>query len=690
MDFSHMADALFRGLALVFQWPSIGFLFAGILIGIVIGAIPGLGGIIGLFVLLPFTYHMDPVPAFSLLLGMFAVVTTSDTISSVMLGIPGTAASQATILDGYPLAQKGQAARAFGAAFSVSAFGGVFSAVALAVSLPLIMPLILSFSSPEMFMVGILGLTMVGSLSGGSMLKGLTAAMIGLFMSSFGYAEAFAIPRYAFGTVYLLDGLPIVTVALGLFAIPELMDLAIKDTSISKVSKDELIGGSILDGMRDAWKNWWLVIRCSAIGTYIGLLPGLGAGIVDWIAYGHAVTSAKDSSQFGKGDIRGVIAPEAANNAVKGGVLIPTIAFGIPGGLGAAILLGAFLIQGLRPGPEMLTTNLHITFSMVWMIAIANVAVSALLLVWGKQVAKVAFLPGHLIVPGVMMFLFMGAWIESPSMGAWVTLMSMGALGFIMKVAGWPRPPIILAMILGNYLENYFQLSVGTHDGYGWLGRPIVLVIMALIVLTLFFSARATRKKKKAALQSSIKGEDTKKRRPKRKGLKVPVISFPFAIALCVFLVWAGIESFQWPIEVRIFPLIVIIPALALLLPILYNDMRDLLAELKVEESLTVIFRKTWEKKLLTKAFKYYFYLIAVTLLTLVLGQKIVLPLFICVYLFRWGKFGWRISFGFALAGWIVLIGFYDQTMHMFWHQSWLSWWLPSVLPSWLPAWLII
>jgi putative tricarboxylic transport membrane protein len=324
------------------------------------------------------------------------------------------------------------------------------------------------------------------------------------------------------------------------------------------------------------------------------------------------------------------------------------------------------------------------------MIAVANVVVSALLLLWGKQVAKAAFLPGHLLVPGVMMFLFMGTWIESPSMGAWVTLMFMGALGFIMKVSGWPRPPIILAMILGNYLENYFQLSVGTHDGYGWLGRPIVLVIMALIVLTLLFSTRSMLKEKKAALQSSIKEEGTKKGRPKRKGLKVPVISFPFAIALCIVLVWAGFESLQWPMAVRIFPLLVIIPAIALLLPILYNDMRDLLAELKVEGSMTVIFRKTWEKTLLTKAFQYYFYLIAVFLLTLALGQKIVLPVFICVYLFRWGKFGRRTSVGFALAGWVVLIGFYDQTMHLFWHQSWLSSWLPSVLPDWIPAWLII
>ncbi len=409
MDYSHMYEAFINGLLLVFAWPSIGFLFLGILIGIVIGAIPGLGGIVGLFILLPFTYGMDPVPAFALLLGMFAVTTTSDTIASVMLGIPGTAASQATILDGYPMAKKGQAGRALGAAFSVSAFGGVFGAVVLALSLPLVMPIILAFGSPEMFMLGVLGLTMVGTLSGGSILKGLIVAMLGLLMSTIGYAESFAIPRYAFGSDYLIDGLGLLPVVLGLFAIPELMDLALKNTSISRISEDEAIGGGLLDGVKDAWNNWWLVIRCSIIGTYIGMLPGLGAGIVDWIAYGHAVQSSKDNSQFGKGDIRGVIAPEAANNAIKGGVLVPTLVFGIPGGLGAAILLGALLIHGIRPGPEMLTTQLHITFSIVWMIVVANIVATGLLMIWCKQVVKLAFIPGHLIVPGVMMFLFMVA-----------------------------------------------------------------------------------------------------------------------------------------------------------------------------------------------------------------------------------------------------------------------------------------
>ncbi|MDA0241720.1 MAG: tripartite tricarboxylate transporter permease, partial [Proteobacteria bacterium] len=443
---------------MVVQWPAIGFMMLGILLGIWLGAVPGLGGILGLVILLPFTFGMETVSAFALLLGMFAITSTSDTIASVMLGIPGTAASQATILDGYPLAQKGEARRAFGAAYTVSAFGGVFGALILAVSLPLVLPIILAFGSPELFMLGVLGLAMIGSLSGGSILKGLMVALLGLLMATVGYAETVAIPRFWFGTDYLIDGLPLIPIVLGLFAIPELLELATKDVNISRVPKEMTKDVTIWTGVKDAWKHKWLALRCAILGTYIGMLPGIGGAVVDWLAYGHAVQSAKDKTMFGQGDIRGVIAPEAANNAIKGGSLIPTVAFGIPGSLGTAILLGALLIQGLKPGPDMLTTELHITFSMVWTIVLANIICALLLMVLTNHVAKVAFIRGHLIVPGVIMFIFMGAWLGGASIGDWVACLTMGIVGFIMKRGGWPRPPLVLALILGSIMEKSFQI----------------------------------------------------------------------------------------------------------------------------------------------------------------------------------------------------------------------------------------
>jgi putative tricarboxylic transport membrane protein len=680
-----MLDALFTGLSLVFEWPAIGFLMLGVFIGIWLGAIPGLGGIIGLVLLLPFTFGMDPVPAFALLLGMFAVTSTSDTIASVMLGIPGTAASQATILDGYPLAQQGKASRAFGAAFTVSAFGGVFGALILAVSLPLILPIILSFNSPELFMLGVLGLAMVGSLSGGSILKGLTVACLGILMSTIGYAETIAIPRFYFGTDYLIDNLPLIPVVLGLFAIPEIMELAIRNTSISRMPQNQADEGGMLEGVKDAFRHWWLATRCAALGTYVGMLPGLGAAIVDWIAYGHAVQSAKDKSKFGQGDIRGVIAPEAANNATRGGSLIPTVAFGIPGSLGTAILLGALLIQGLKPGPDMLTTELHITFSMVWAIVVANIAVAILLMFWSKQVAKVAFVPGHLLVPGVILFVFMGAWLGGASLGDWVSCITMGIVGFIMKRGGWPRPPLILALILGSIMENAFQISILSHDGISWLWtRPIVLIIMALIVITIFLAARGITKNKKASAETTEQpgtGEGTERN---------PMISLPFSIVLFAVFVLAVIESWGWPTPVKQFPVTTAVPGALLVFFVILRDSRGYMATIREHGSFNAAWAHTSERAVLDRATLFFGYLIAVILIMLVIGQKLALPLFVAVYLIRWGNYNWRIALGYAAGGWVLLVGFYDKIMNLFWHPSWLSTWLPGVLPEWVPQWLLI
>ena len=679
-----MFDAFVTGFFLVFEWPAIGFLMLGVFIGMWLGAVPGLGGIIGLVLLLPFTYGMDPVPAFALLLGMFAVTTTSDTIASVLLGVPGTAASQATILDGFPLAQQGKAARAFGAAFTVSAFGGVFGALILAVSLPLILPIILSFNSPELFMLGVLGLAMVGSLSGGSILKGLAVACLGILMSTVGYAETIAIPRFYFGTDYLIDKLPLIPVVLGLFAIPEVMELAIRNTSISRIPQDQTEDGGMLEGIKDAFRHWWLATRCAVIGTYVGMLPGLGAAIVDWIAYGHAVQSAKDKSKFGQGDIRGVIAPEAANNATKGGSLVPTVAFGIPGSLGTAILLGALLIQGLKPGPEMLTTELHITFSMVWAIVVANIVVAILLMFWSKQVAKVAFVPGHLLVPGVILFVFMGAWLGGASLGDWISCITMGIVGFIMKRGGWPRPPLILALILGSIMENAFQISMGAHGGAHWLyNRPIVLIIFVLIIITIFLAAKGITKNKRADHKeeaATVTGEGSERN---------PMISFPFSILLFVVFISAIFESQGWPSSVKEFPVTAAIPGACLVFIAMFKDGQGYLATLKEHGSLLVAWTHTAEKVLLKRASAFFAYLVGMLLVMLVVGQKVALPLFIALYLIRWGGYNWRAAVGYAVGGYVILVGFYDQIMHLFWHPAWIQSWLPDLLPTWLPPWLL-
>ena len=670
-----------QGLQAILAWPAAGFMVLGVFIGIWMGAVPGLGGVLGMILLLPFTFEMEPVHAFALLLGLFAVTSTSDTIASVMLGIPGTAASQATILDGYPLAKKGQAARAFGAAFTVSAFGGVFGAIVLAVSLPIITPIITSFGSPEIFMLALLGLTMVGSLSGGSISKGVAAALFGLLISTIGVAQTASIYRYTFGTDYLLDNLPLIPVVLGLFAIPELMELATKNVNIARVKPSQSPSEGMILGIKDAVKNWWLATRCAAIGTYIGILPGLGAAIVDWVAYGHAVQSSKNNETFGKGDIRGVIAPEAANNATKGGALIPAVAFGIPGSLGTAILLGALLMVGLLPGPDMLTTDLHITFSMVWTIVFANILAAGLLMIWANQVAKIAFVSGHLIVPAVILFVFMGAWLGGGvSLGSWVTVLLFGVIGYVMKVSGWARPPLILGLILGTIVENRFLLSTGAYDGFGWLAKPLVLFLLILVLVTVFLAVRGFKGRRGYANSTDEQGEGR---------VSNPVMSLPFALVLVFCFVYATITAAEWPEEVGLFPIVVAVPGLMLAGIACFKDVQGIRDFLREKTTLPAVLMNAFNKATLARSSQFVLLLVGMIVLMLIVGQKLALPIFIYIYLVWWGKKSQVLSLTYALFGWGLLVFFYDRIINLVFHVPLLQELLEQMTPSGFPIWVL-
>ncbi len=656
-----MIDGMLAGLSLVLSWPTFGFLLLGVFIGLWVGAVPGLGGVVGLVLLLPFTYSLDPAPAFALLMGLYAVTSTSDTISAILLGIPGSVASQATILDGYPLAKKGSAARAFGAAYTVSALGGVFGALLMAASLPFILPVIFAFGIPEFLMLGLLGLTMVGVLSGNAIAKGLTVALLGLLLTTIGYAEATGVPRFHLQTEYLLDGIPIIPIALGLFGIPELLEMAVKNTSMSRVDASDKRSGGLLRGITDVFRHRWLALRSALIGTYVGILPGLGGAIVDWVAYGHAVQSAKDKSMFGKGDIRGVIAPEAANNASRAGALIPTVAFGIPGSLGAAILLSALVMKGLQPGPDMLTVNLGLTFSMIWDIAIANILAAGLLMLLSRQIAKVAFLPAHYVVPGVLVVLLMGAWVATSSMGDWWTCIAMGVLGYAMKQGGWPRPPLILALVLGTLIENNFQLTLQLHDGFSWMyQRPIVLGIEVAIVVTIFLAARGITRPKSAQVKKSDSDVPPQS-----------LMSFVLAIALLFVFVWAYATATQFEDEATArFPVALLMLAIPLALLILAQDARALFGAIRKHgssASIIAVAKQSWE---LAASSKFFAYLLAMLAMTYVAGQMVSLPLFVALYARRWGRFSWPVCLAYAAICFLVVWGLYVEVMNLHLHPS--------------------
>jgi putative tricarboxylic transport membrane protein len=647
-----MFEALIAGFVLIFKWPSIGYLGLGILLGLYFGAVPGLSGLVGMAILLPFTFGMDPISAFAFLLGMYAVTTTSDTISSVMLGIPGTAASQATILDGYPMAMRGEAARAFGAAFTVSAVGGVLGALVLAASIPLVRPLILSFASPEYFMLGVLGLTMVGALSGSSIMKGVAAAVLGVLLSTVGYADQIAIPRYFFGLTYLLDGFPLIPLVLGLFALPELFDLSQRGTAISRIPKEQAEGG-LMTGVRDVMRHWWLVIRSTFIGVYIGMLPGLGGSIVDWVAYGHAVQSTRDNPRFGQGDVRGVIAPETANNAMKGGALVPTVAFGIPGSAPMAILLGAFLIQGMTPGPEMLTSKLDVTFSMVATLIVANVVGAGLLMIWAKQIARITFISGHLIVPAVALFVFMGSWMSGNNIGDWYLLLGIGAVGIAMKRAGWPRPPLVLGFILGPIMENALSISLRSYDDFGFLLRPVTFVILIITIGTVIFTVWAQMKRRLAASAENTESQEGEG------GYSDPRVAVPTDFVMAALFAFAIWHAAAWPKSVAMLPMVSAVPGLLLALGALWRDGRLLrmgTVEGRPFDLGAALFFLAWCAGIVAG--------------TILFGQLVALPAAMAAYLLLRGSHGWKLVLGYALAGWAFLYFMFDLIIAVVWYPS--------------------
>lgn len=466
------------------------FLLFGVLLGLAVGIFPGLGGIAGLSLLLPFLYGMEQTSALAMLIGLVAVIPTSDTFTSVLMGIPGSSGSQATVIDGFPLAKKGEAARALSAAFSASLFGGLFGAAILTAFVLIARPVILAFGSAELFMLTLLGLSMVGVLAGNSLIKGLSTCGLGVLFGTIGSAPATGEFRMTFELDYLMDGLPLVVVGLGIFAVPEIVDLMRQNRAISEASD---LGDGWFAGIKDLVRHKWLALRCALLGCLVGALPGLGGSVVDWIAYGHAVQSSKDKENFGKGDIRGVIAPEASNNAKEGGALIPTLLFGIPGSGGMAVFLGGMILIGLEPGPSMVTTDLNITYTIIWSLALANVIGAGACLFLSRWVAKLTTIPYALMAPFMITVITFAAFQATRDLGDLTALLAVGILGIFLKRFNWPRPAFLIGFVLASGMENYLYQAV-QFDGWSFLTRPGVLIIASLIGVSVFVAARQSQK----------------------------------------------------------------------------------------------------------------------------------------------------------------------------------------------------
>lgn len=521
-------------------------LLLGTVIGLGIGLLPGIGAIVAMSLLLPFTFHMSSFEAFALLLSLYAVVTTAGDLTSILIGIPAHPECAAMIIDGYPLAKKGQAGRAMASSIYSATFGALIGAVALAISIPIMRPLVLHVGAPELFMLAMVGVLMVGSVSGNSPLKGAVMGGVGLLLAAVGPDSQTGVTRYGFGTQYLVAGIPLVPLAIGLFAVSQLFSLhAGRRKPLGRPTAIQDVGRRT--GLRDVAEHWSLVLRGSLIGVVTGIAPGLGSALGQWVAYGTALQTSKHRELFGKGAIEGVIAPGAANNSKEGGSLIPTLAFGVPGSGAMAVLLGAFLILGLQPGPAMLTNHLDITFFMVIVLVVANVLGSALCLLVLRPLVKVTQLRAGILVPVVIFLIFVGAASDSGQTGDLVTMLVAGLLAWVLARNDWPVIPVILGYVLGKSAEPNLFIADGA-DGWHWIYRPFVIVLALIAVATMVWSVRVRRRQARTgSTVGPLAGQ----------GRMVTLGSAIIGVVVTAVAVIAVIIAQGWPWAARMFPTVV-------------------------------------------------------------------------------------------------------------------------------------
>ena len=508
-----MLEALVSALHLLFSpGPMLAF-FGMVPLALLSGIMPG-GNLPITVVVLGFATQLDPVVAIVLVIARIAMSDITEPIPSILMGIPGARAAQATILDGYPMAQKGLAGVALGASYVTTLVGGLIGALVLFATIPIARKILIIFGSPEFFLIGLLGVIAVAIVSSGAMIKGLLTAAFGFAIALIGFSPMGGVVRTNFGIEYLWDGVPFVPVVVGLFALPEVIDLVVSDKTIARERFEELMNQAnrdVLRGMKEALNHKWLMVRSSLIGVFVAMMPGLGAGAAHWISYASARHTEKGASQtFGTGDIRGVLAADAPNNSADGGILIPTLFFGIPGSGEMAIFLGLLILLGYMPGPIMVRQNLDITLLIVLVIAISNIVVVPVMLLLGGTIAKLTLVRPNILAPIVIGVVTLTTFQATYSLGDLICMGAFGVLGVFMKRYGWPRPPILIALVLSRPVEKYLWLSINTY-GLSMLARPQFISILVVVVTLTIWAVRVQAKAKSVSLEMARSPEGKKK-----------------------------------------------------------------------------------------------------------------------------------------------------------------------------------
>ncbi len=495
-----MIDVMFGSLVGLLTNPqTMGLMLIAVMIGLIVGATPGIGGRLSIALAIPFVFGMDMTQGAVFLLTMHAVNGTSGQISSIMFGVPGDGDDAATTIDGYPMAKKGEAGRALGASITASGFGGIVGAIVFAVMIPVLEPVVLSFSPAEFFLLAVLGITFIAFLAGkGQIFKGIIVGLFGMMLSTVGMDPQTGTARYSGDYLFLWDGLSTITAVLAVFAIPEMIALAARGGSIAstggeivKVSYRQLFAGVL-----EVPRHWFLAVRTSIIGAIIGMVPGLGGSAAAWLCYGHAVQTSKTPERFGHGAVEGVIAPETASNAKEGGSLLPTLFFGIPGSSGMAVMMGAFLILGIQPGPAMMTQNIDLVWTLIWALVVGNLIAISFLLFITRWVALLTFVNAAMLVPFILVLVMVGVYSAEGQWENLIILLLIAAIGWGLQRYDWPRAPFVIGLVLGKIAEESLHKALGLW-GIGFFTRPLSLVLIGLIAATIAY-----------AIYSNVKGKN--------------------------------------------------------------------------------------------------------------------------------------------------------------------------------------
>ncbi|WP_129115478.1 tripartite tricarboxylate transporter permease [Halegenticoccus tardaugens] len=477
-------DALFQGLSVAISWPIIGWMVVGILLGIVLGALPGIGSPVAMAIVLPLTLPLEPAAAIILLVSIYSGAMYGGSLAAILLNAPGTESAAATTLDGYPMAKNGLAKNALSIATTASALNGFVGAVALVILSPVLISIVFLFGSPEYFLLAVLGISLITIVTDGSIVKGLVSGAFGAMVSTIGVATFSPSPRYTFGILELFQGINFVAALIGMFAFAEMMKLAAQKTIADEAVE---LGGSIVDGIKTVFKYPKTTIKSGVIGLLIGMVPGSGATTSTFVAYAEEARSVKDG-MFGKGDPRGIIAPEGANNPTVSGSLVPTLSFGIPGSGSTAVLLGGILMHGLQPGPTLFGEQLNFTYAVFVSLFLGNIVILSVGYTVIPYASKLTEINTNVIIPMVVVLSFAGAYTLASSWFDVFAVLILGIFGFYMVRYNYSVIAFVLGIVLAPIAEENLLRSLSLSNGsYAvFVKEPLSLMIVIAIFTVLF------------------------------------------------------------------------------------------------------------------------------------------------------------------------------------------------------------